>query len=169
MHVKVWIGWSLLSQCFSHQQKRYDNMYTNVERSAETLHCICTTQIVAIAKDKIHEAHEVVTVAAIGTVGCVQHSMEHVMSRVLQADNQSSQPVLERAINAAGVGLDSVLNISEALIDRVLPPTEEDKGTLNLGKLQNIMCTSISNCCILFFFTSQKTRPIQLRSLSPPH
>lgn len=41
-----------------------------------------------------------------------------------QADGQADQSPVKKAISVA---LDSALMISEALVDRVLPPTDEDK------------------------------------------
>lgn len=82
-----------------------------------------TEEIVAIAKDKMHGAQEVVSVAACGTMDCIHHNVENVIDKIRQAES----PVLERAIHVAGVGLDQALDISEALMDRMLPPAERDK------------------------------------------
>ncbi|XP_051241065.1 perilipin-2-like [Dicentrarchus labrax] len=86
-----------------------------------------TEQIVATAKNKMHEIQDVVSIAANGTVDCVQHTVTWLMGRTQQGDNQADQPLVERAITVASVGLDSALIMSEVLMDRVLPPTEEDE------------------------------------------
>ncbi|KAE8300206.1 hypothetical protein D5F01_LYC00342 [Larimichthys crocea] len=86
-----------------------------------------TEEIVANAKNKMHEIQQVVSIAANGTVDCVQHTVTWLMGRVQQADDQADRPFVERAISVASTGLDSALNVSEALVDQVLPPTEEDK------------------------------------------
>lgn len=70
-----------------------------------------------------------VSIAANGTMDCVQHTVTWLMGRMQQGDDQADRPLVERAVSVASVGLDSALMLSEALMDRVLPPTEEDKGT----------------------------------------
>ncbi|XP_070768685.1 perilipin-2-like [Enoplosus armatus] len=91
-----------------------------------------TEQIVASAKNKMHEIQDVVNIAANGTVDCVQHMVTWLMGRIQQvddqADDQADQSLVERTISMASVGLDSALIMSEALMDRVLLPTEEDKA-----------------------------------------
>ncbi|XP_026215378.1 perilipin-2-like isoform X2 [Anabas testudineus] len=84
-------------------------------------------QVVVTAKNKMHELQDAVGIAANGTVGCVQHSVAWVMERVQQVDDGTERSLVKRAISVASVGLDSALNMSEALVDQVLPPTEEDK------------------------------------------
>lgn len=61
-------------------------------------------------------------------MGCVQHTVAWMIERVQQVDDGTNQSLVERAISVATVGLDSALNMSEALVEQVLPPTEEDKG-----------------------------------------
>ncbi|XP_042341432.1 perilipin-2-like [Plectropomus leopardus] len=78
-----------------------------------------TEQIV----DKMHEIRDVVSIAATGTRDCVEHTVAWLMGGIQRAD----QSLLERVISVASLGLDSALIMSEALMDRVLPPTEEDK------------------------------------------
>nr|XP_046273805.1 perilipin-2-like [Scatophagus argus] len=97
-----------------------------LETSFPALHAP-TEQIVATAKNKMHEIQDAVSVAANGTVDCVQYTVTWLMGRTQQVDDQAGEPLVERAIGVASVGLDSALNMSEALMDRVLPPTEEDK------------------------------------------
>ncbi|KAM7419300.1 hypothetical protein PAMA_016421 [Pampus argenteus] len=84
-------------------------------------------QIVVGAKNKVLEIRDVVNIAANGTLDCIQHSVAWVIERMQQADEQANHAVVERAIIVASVGLDSALNMSEALVDRVLPPTQEEK------------------------------------------
>ncbi|XP_033480635.2 perilipin-2-like isoform X2 [Epinephelus lanceolatus] len=86
-----------------------------------------TEQIVASAKDKIHEIRGVVSIAANGTVDCVERTVLWLTGGIPQTEAQADQSLLERAISVASVGLESALIVSESLIDRVLPPTEEDK------------------------------------------
>ncbi|KAM7394303.1 hypothetical protein PAMP_021116 [Pampus punctatissimus] len=86
-----------------------------------------TEQIVVGAKNKMLEIRNVVNIAANGTLDCIQHSVAWVIERMQQADEQANHAVVERAIIVASVGLDSALNMSEALMDRVLPPTKEEK------------------------------------------
>ncbi|XP_073322366.1 perilipin-2-like isoform X2 [Pagrus major] len=82
-----------------------------------------TEQIVATAKTKMHEIQDVVSIAANGTVDCVTWLMDMMQ----QGDDRADQPLVDRAISVACVGLDSALVMSEALMDRMLPPTEQDK------------------------------------------
>ncbi|TMS23560.1 Perilipin-2 [Larimichthys crocea] len=51
-----------------------------------------------------------------------EHTVTWLMGRVQQADDQADRPFVERAISVASTGLDSALNVSEALMDQVLPP-----------------------------------------------
>ncbi|XP_042283699.1 perilipin-2-like isoform X1 [Thunnus maccoyii] len=86
-----------------------------------------TEQIVVGAKNKMLEIRDVVNIVANGTMECVQHTVAWVIERMQQVDEQANHAVVERAISVVSVGLDTALNISEALMDRVLPPTEEEK------------------------------------------
>lgn len=70
----------------------------------------------------MHEIQEVVSIAANGSVDCVQLAVARLVS------DQAERPLVARAIGVAVMGLDSALSTSEALMDRVLPPTEEEKG-----------------------------------------
>lgn len=81
------------------------------------------SQVVASAKTKIHEIRGKVSIAASGTVECLQHTVSWIVTRMLPADG-TTQSVAERALSLANVGLD----FSEALLDHVLPPTEEENG-----------------------------------------
>ncbi|XP_040892644.1 perilipin-2-like isoform X2 [Toxotes jaculatrix] len=86
-----------------------------------------TEQIVATAKNKIYEIQDVVSITANGTKDCVQHTVTWVMERMQPGDDGIDSTLVERAISVAIVGLDSALSISEALVDQVLPPSEEDR------------------------------------------
>nr|XP_019955899.1 PREDICTED: perilipin-2-like isoform X2 [Paralichthys olivaceus] len=86
-----------------------------------------TEQIVATAKNRMHEIQEVMSIAANGTVDCVQHTVTWVMERMQQAGDGTTHTVVERAVSVASEGLDSALSVAEALVDQVLPPNEEDK------------------------------------------
>lgn len=102
------------------------------------------TQIVATAKNKMTEIQEALSSAADGTVGHVQHTVTWLTGRVPRAEDRAGQPLVERAIGVASVGLDSALNMSEALMDRVLPPTEEDEGTLCGCTFRSYTCCNLS-------------------------
>ncbi|XP_069024104.1 perilipin-2-like [Embiotoca jacksoni] len=86
-----------------------------------------TEQIVASAKSQLHGIQDMVSVAASGTVERVQHTVTWAMSRKQPVDDGENRSLAERAVSVASVGLDSALNLSETLMDQVLPPTEEDK------------------------------------------
>lgn len=93
------------------------------------------SQVVAAAKNKLGEIQGVVSGAANGAVDCVQHTVTWVMSRIPQADGDgANRSLVQRAISVTALGLDSALTLSEALMDRALPPTEEDKGTWHITK-----------------------------------
>lgn len=76
----------------------------------------------------MHELHDAVSIATNGTMGCVQHTVAWVMARMQHVDDGTNQSLVKRAISVASVGLDSALNMSEALVEQVLPPPEEGKG-----------------------------------------
>ncbi|XP_041839673.1 perilipin-2-like isoform X3 [Melanotaenia boesemani] len=61
-----------------------------------------TDEVAAAAKNKMHEIQDVV-------------------------DGGENQPVVDRTVNVAIVGLDFALSLLEGLMDQVLPPSEEDK------------------------------------------
>lgn len=88
----------------------------------------CFIKIIIGAKTKMLEIRDAVNIAAYGTLDCMHHSVVRVIESFQQDDEQSNHAVLERAIKVASMGLDSALSMSEALMDRVLPPTEEEKG-----------------------------------------
>ncbi|XP_029294395.1 perilipin-2-like isoform X2 [Cottoperca gobio] len=97
-----------------------------LERAFPLLHTP-TEEIVANAKNKMHEIQDVVSIAVYGTIDCVEHTVAWLRAGIQQIDVQADQSRVEKAIKVASVGLDSALIMSEALVDRVLPPTEEDK------------------------------------------
>lgn len=66
------------------------------------------------------DLRDVVNIAASGTMGCVQ-----------QGNDSAIHSLVERAVAVASVGLTSALDVSEALVDRVLPPDQEEKGILS--------------------------------------
>ncbi len=92
-------------------------------------HLVCFTQVVATAKNKMHEIQDVVSIVANGTVDCVQHTVTWLMGKMQQVDEEAGPPLVERAIITASVGLESALIMSEALMNHMLPPTEEERGT----------------------------------------
>ncbi|KAM9769398.1 perilipin-2-like isoform 1-T1 [Menidia menidia] len=85
-----------------------------------------TDQVVATAKNKMQEIQDVVSITAKGTMGCVQYTVTWAMSRILPADG-ADQSLVERVVSVAGVSLDSVLSLSEAFMDQVLPPSDKDE------------------------------------------
>ncbi|MEQ2227802.1 hypothetical protein ILYODFUR_002118 [Ilyodon furcidens] len=90
-------------------------------------------EVAAAAKNKANEIRDVVYIAAGGTVDSVQHTVKWMISRLHQADDDvGNQSMVERAITVASVGLDSALALSEALVDQVLPPLEEDKEDIHM-------------------------------------
>ncbi|XP_051941010.1 perilipin-2-like isoform X1 [Hippocampus zosterae] len=81
-------------------------------------------QLVAGVRSKVQEIQDVVSIAAHGTVDCAQHAVTCVMARVQKPEDQS---LVGKAVSVSTKGLASALNVSEALVDRMLPPTEEEK------------------------------------------
>ncbi|XP_059185239.1 perilipin-2-like [Centropristis striata] len=86
-----------------------------------------TEQIVATAKNKMHQIQDVVSTAAKGSRDCVEDTVAWLTGGIQPVGNHADGSVVERAMRVASVGLDSALIMSEALMDRVLPPTEEDR------------------------------------------
>ncbi|KAK5865864.1 hypothetical protein PBY51_020101 [Eleginops maclovinus] len=86
-----------------------------------------TEQVVATAMNKMHEIQDVVSIAANGTLDCVEHTVAWLKGGIQQADGQADQSPAKKVIRVASVGLESALIMSEALVDRVLPPTDKDK------------------------------------------
>ncbi|XP_034544443.1 perilipin-2-like isoform X3 [Notolabrus celidotus] len=82
-----------------------------------------TDQVVAAARNKMNEIQDVVSITANGTVDTVTW----LMGRIQQVDEQTNQPLVQRAIGVADVGLDSALIMSETLMEHMLPLSEEDK------------------------------------------
>ncbi|KAG7225851.1 hypothetical protein INR49_014372, partial [Caranx melampygus] len=77
-------------------------------------------------QNKVHEVQDVVNIAVNGTMDCVQCTVAWLVE-VMQQVHGTDQTLVERALSVAAVGLDSALNMSEALMDSVLPPTEQDE------------------------------------------
>lgn len=84
--------------------------------------------MVATAKDKVAEIQDVASVAANGSADCVNMGVAWLMVRLEVAQVRAGPPLVDRAIAAAASGVDSALAMSEALVDRMLPPTEDDTG-----------------------------------------
>lgn len=103
-------------------QRRYDSQQTG------SLLALSLPQLVATAKDKVGEIQDVVSIAANGSADCVNTGVAWLMVRLEVAQDRAGQPLVDRAIAAAAVGVDSALTMSEALVDQMLPPTEDDKG-----------------------------------------
>ncbi|KAM9818539.1 perilipin-2-like isoform 2-T2 [Syngnathus typhle] len=82
-----------------------------------------TDQLVDDVRGKVLEVQDAVTIVAHGTVDCVQHAVSGIMVRVQQSD----ETLVGRAVTASSMGLTSALNVSEALVNRMLPPPAEDK------------------------------------------
>ncbi|TNM86173.1 hypothetical protein fugu_008444 [Takifugu bimaculatus] len=88
-----------------------------------------TEQVVATAKDKVAEIQDAASVAAHGSADCVNMGVAWLMVRLEVAQDRAGQPLVDRAMAAAAAGVDSALAMSEALVDRMLPPTEEEIKT----------------------------------------
>lgn len=84
-----------------------------------------TEQIVASARNKMHEIQDVVSIAAHGTMGCVEDTVAWVTGGVQKANE--GQSFVERALRVASLGLDAAMVMAEALMDHMIPATEEDK------------------------------------------
>lgn len=80
-----------------------------------------------MARNKVHEVQDVVNIAVNGTMDCVQCTVVWLVEGMQQV-NATDQTLVERALSVAAVGLDSALTMSEALMDSVLPPTEQDES-----------------------------------------
>lgn len=106
-------------------QRRYDSLQTG------PLLALSLPQLVATAKDKVAEIQDVVSIAANGSADCVNMGVAWLV-RLEVAQDRAGQPLVDRAIAAAAVGVDSALTMSEALVDQMLPPTE-DKGLDSCG------------------------------------
>ncbi|XP_077575257.1 perilipin-2-like [Stigmatopora nigra] len=83
-----------------------------------------TDQIVAGFRSKALEMQDAVSIVAHGTVDCVQYAVRSIMARDKQPEERS---LIGRAASVSSKGLASALNMSEALVDRMLPPPEEEK------------------------------------------
>lgn len=70
---------------------------------------------------------DVVSVAANASADCVITGVAWLMVR-LEGARDRGQPLVDTAVAAAVVGLETALATSEALVDRMLPPTEDNKG-----------------------------------------
>ncbi|XP_057700219.1 perilipin-2-like isoform X5 [Corythoichthys intestinalis] len=81
-------------------------------------------QLVAGLRSKVMEMQDAVSIAAHGTVDSVQHAVMCIMASAQQPGDRS---LMGRAISVSSMGLASALNITEALVDRMLPPLEEEK------------------------------------------
>ncbi|XP_056136461.1 perilipin-2-like [Lampris incognitus] len=83
-----------------------------------------THQIVASAKNKMHEVKDMASIVSNGTMDCVQHTITWVTGK-MQVD--LSDPVNEmttsHTVSVTSVGVDSVLSIAEALVAQLLPLT----------------------------------------------
>lgn len=73
------------------------------------------------------EIQDVVSIAVNGSADCVSVGLAWLMVR-LEGAQDRGQPLVDRAIAAVAVGLETALTASEALVDRVLPPTANDTG-----------------------------------------
>ncbi|XP_068583553.1 perilipin-2-like isoform X2 [Cebidichthys violaceus] len=133
-----------------------------------------TEQIVATAKNKMHEIQDVVSIAAYGTMDCVEHTVAWVTGGTQQADDQAGQSLVERAITVASVGLDSALIASEALMDRGLPASEEDKeeeahlvqgfeaATLGRGYPVRLVSLAAKLCRRMYHMVGSKMQSVQV-------
>ncbi|XP_054635781.1 uncharacterized protein LOC129183027 isoform X2 [Dunckerocampus dactyliophorus] len=75
-------------------------------------------------RSKVLEVQDAMSIVAYGTIECVQYAVTCVMAMVQQLNDLS---LVGRAVSVSSMGLDPALNISEALVERVLPPTDDEK------------------------------------------
>lgn len=94
------------------------------QQTARLLVSYLWPQVVATAKDKVAEIQDVASVAANGSADCVNMGVAWLMVRWEVAQDQAGRPLVDRAIAAAAAGVDSALAMSEAVVDRMLPPAE---------------------------------------------
>lgn len=73
------------------------------------------------------EIQDVVSIAANGSAECVSMGVAWLMVRVEIPQNRGL-PLVDRPVAAAAAGLEIALTRSEALVDRMFPPAEDDKG-----------------------------------------
>uniref|UniRef100_UPI0037E999C6 perilipin-2-like isoform X3 n=1 Tax=Semicossyphus pulcher TaxID=241346 RepID=UPI0037E999C6 len=139
-----------------------------------------TEQVVSAAKNKVSEIQDVVSIAANGTVDCVQHTVTWLMGRMEQVYVHADQPLVQRAISVAGVGLDSALIMSETLMDCVLPPSEEDKeaeahllegfevAALRRSYHTRLISLAARLCRRTYHIVGSKIQSVQIYNLSCP-
>ncbi|XP_035762194.1 perilipin-2-like [Neolamprologus brichardi] len=82
-----------------------------------------TERIVIPAKTKMNEIQAGMSIAANQTI-------DWVMRRMNDGINRSP---LKRVVGVTTVGLDTALSLSEALVDQMLPPTQEEEARLMEG------------------------------------
>ncbi|KAI9525347.1 hypothetical protein NQZ68_005893 [Dissostichus eleginoides] len=107
-------------KCTKHAKEQQPDEFKKVLSAAARLAKL--PMVVATAMNKMHETLDVVQLMGLWTVWSTRGGTQ-------QADGQADQSPVKKAISVA---LDSALMISEALVDRVLPPTDEDKGRSSL-------------------------------------
>ncbi|XP_008315084.1 perilipin-2-like isoform X2 [Cynoglossus semilaevis] len=132
-------------------------------------------EIVATARTMINEIQDVVRIAAHGTLDCVTW----VLERMQQVEEGTKDNPAGRAISVAGVGLDSALSTAESLMDRVLPPTKEDRKAAVAHLVQGFEVSSLSGgfavrlvsltaelCRRTFHMVGAKVHCVQVETLS---
>ncbi|XP_061685540.1 perilipin-5-like [Syngnathoides biaculeatus] len=83
-----------------------------------------TDQLAAGVRSKVLEIQDAATIVAHGTVDCMQHVVTCIVEKVQQHNDHL---LGGRAVTASSTELGSALNLPQALVDRMLQLTEEEK------------------------------------------
>ncbi|CAI5680443.1 unnamed protein product [Oreochromis niloticus] len=125
-----------------------------------------TEQIVIPAKNKMNEIQVGMSIAANRTI-------DWVMSRMNDGINRSP---LKRVVGVTTVGLDTALSLSEALVDQVLPPTQQEEARLmegfemvtHRGRYPERLCSLTAKVCRrLYREAGSKIQAVQVMRSSP--
>jgi len=95
----------------------------------------------------MHEIQDVVSIAAHGTMGCVEDTVAWVTGGVQKANE--GQSFVERALRVASLGLDAAMVMAEALMDHMIPATEEDKGAWRNAEILMLNSWKSHSKCIM--------------------
>lgn len=90
-----------------------------------------TEEVDSIAKDKMHEAQEVLCVAAAFTTGSVQHTVERAAMNNVSNMGHHISSVIERAVTGFEAGFEQARSFSEAMVDYMFAPADNSKEEAN--------------------------------------
>lgn len=76
----------------------------------------------------MHEIQALVSIAANGSVVCMHMALTWLMGIMQQGVPQPDGSLVKRAVGVTSKGLGLALNLSEALVDRKLSISNDDKG-----------------------------------------